>query len=859
MQSIAYFIVFLSILTSFEVKAQSSSSKIPDANVENKIEGNATPPAAKDASKIERVEVTGSFIRRIDVEGPSPTTVLGKEKFKQTGNNTVNELLRDNVNFEHSSTTPSSGYGGKSEGYVRFRGQHAGNTLILLNGMRLPKENGSFYTSTSYIPAAAVERIEILKDGASAVYGSDAMAGVVNFITKKTLAGGVIDTQYNISQRGFGQMENYNIGYGGNFEKVNIMGTIQYQKNNPYFETDLGSYNQSGKYVMSSAGYGNFNVTDANGKVTKSSYGPDCANGTECKSSTMNLSQVQSQLTDVSAMLTGRYEGDNGFEVSLMSLYNHRDNLGIGGPLGVTLQNEKASEFVGGSNQNKVLGKVTGASLVSGSISPNGDLGAYVTNKLTDTVTNQAQVKAFLSDTWDIRWQSSYSYQGANYKTLSGDADKAQLIGMTKTGVYQLGQPGNSLDAILAYPTRRYSGQMINSRLITSGELTEFFEGSISAAFGSEIEYESFAFNHDDSVVQGNLLSGQAFNFSGFRRNLAAFAEMTISPLTNTEIQLAVRSDNYSDMGSTINPKLAIAVRPDKASLIRASFSTGFKPPGVSDPSMPTNVQRTVFRDELATDPKNNTVEKDVVVKANDKISYETGMNFSYGAAVEFTKNLTVSLDQWNYFGKGSISDMGANLATYIEKNQGVASLEAAGGKIIRDPVTNEITYIQVPNVFNRYKKELHGLDFSLSWVNNYKSFRYGIDSTMLYIFNRKDQNFSFVPVQDWPDYGTQVNNSIYLSSAHHYYRLGVRTLLNGDATARIQSSLSYNYPVYTEFDFTYSYTAHWDGKFTVGVRNLLDSTPYINYDADQVRFSSGSSLFSPLKRRFFLGYSQTF
>ena len=121
------------------------------------------------------------------MEGASPVTVFSSVDIENTGISTVAEFLRTNAStggFNESATLSQSA-GASSVGLKGFGSDY---TLILLNGNRLPKNSaGGVYTDINQIPMAAVQRIEILPDGASAVYGSDAVAGVINIITKNRL------------------------------------------------------------------------------------------------------------------------------------------------------------------------------------------------------------------------------------------------------------------------------------------------------------------------------------------------------------------------------------------------------------------------------------------------------------------------------------------------------------------------------------------------------------------------------------------------------------------------------------------------------------------------------------------------
>ena len=145
--------------------------------------------ADEDEDEIEKIEVTGSRIKRTDMETATPVSVFTKEEIENTGVSTVAEFLRTNAStggFNESATLSQSA-GASSVGLKGFGSAY---TLVLLNGRRLPKNSaGGIFTDINQIPLAAVERIDILPDGASAIYGSDAIAGVINIVTKSDYEG----------------------------------------------------------------------------------------------------------------------------------------------------------------------------------------------------------------------------------------------------------------------------------------------------------------------------------------------------------------------------------------------------------------------------------------------------------------------------------------------------------------------------------------------------------------------------------------------------------------------------------------------------------------------------------------------
>jgi iron complex outermembrane receptor protein len=148
----------------------------------------AVPSLAQQS--LERVEITGSSVRRIDAESAVPVQIIKREAIERSGYTSTADLIK-NLPAVMGSTVESGVVGGESFGFAGVSIHNVGEnrTLVLLNGRRLAPFGGQTLTGNenaidlNAIPISAIERIEVLTDGASALYGSDAIAGVVNFIT----------------------------------------------------------------------------------------------------------------------------------------------------------------------------------------------------------------------------------------------------------------------------------------------------------------------------------------------------------------------------------------------------------------------------------------------------------------------------------------------------------------------------------------------------------------------------------------------------------------------------------------------------------------------------------------------------
>ena len=200
------------------------------------------------STTLERVEVTGSNIRRADAETASPVQVITKQEIEQSGKGTVAEYLQTLTADGQGSVpfTYGRGFSGATSSGISLRGLGANATLVLINGRRvtsavLADDAQRSYTDLNQIPLEAVERVEVLKDGASSIYGSDAVAGVVNIILKKNFVGTVAKATYGVSQEGDGKEPRVALTHGfGDMGKdgYNVLLNLEFGKKDPIYYRD---------------------------------------------------------------------------------------------------------------------------------------------------------------------------------------------------------------------------------------------------------------------------------------------------------------------------------------------------------------------------------------------------------------------------------------------------------------------------------------------------------------------------------------------------------------------------------------------------------------------------------------------
>jgi len=206
----------------------------------------ADAAAAKDEMTLEEVTVTGSRIKRQELTSNSPMAVLGENEIKLSGNVNIERIINE-LPQVMPALTSSSNNPGTGAATIDLRGLGSNRTLVLVNGRRYVPTTLDGVVDVNQIPASLVKRVEVVTGGASAVYGSDAISGVVNFIYKDDFQGLQFDSSYDTSSKGDGQIYNTSLTIGGNFadDRGNAVIYVGYNKREGIFAGDRKNSTQA--------------------------------------------------------------------------------------------------------------------------------------------------------------------------------------------------------------------------------------------------------------------------------------------------------------------------------------------------------------------------------------------------------------------------------------------------------------------------------------------------------------------------------------------------------------------------------------------------------------------------------------
>ncbi len=302
------------------------------------------------ATTLDRIEITGSRIRQVDTETAQPVMLISRDQIEKQGFKSVADILQ-NIPTAGSPTISRTSplANGENVGgyYIDLRNLGAARTLVLVDGKRLGTTNGGLQDVSS-IPAVAVERIEVLKDGASSIYGSDAIAGVINIITRKHFDGAEAGAYIGQYGKGDGQRQVYDFMMGSSSDRGSLTAGVEYTQEDPVwarnrwfsrdrFPTGEKSAPRQGG-LSGTTQYGRFTYTDSAGKETRTlrrdTPGLDPANINSYRalnssdvSNPALASTVYSGIKRKSAFMNGTFNFSENVRFDTSLLYTDRDSF----------------------------------------------------------------------------------------------------------------------------------------------------------------------------------------------------------------------------------------------------------------------------------------------------------------------------------------------------------------------------------------------------------------------------------------------------------------------------------------------------------------------------------------------------
>jgi iron complex outermembrane receptor protein len=739
---------------------------------------------AQDQAPVQKVFVTGSNIKRADKEDSSPITVMSAKEIAATGSNTVAELLHNIPAFGSGTANDIRDDNGFSKGAssASLRGLGTSSTLVLLNGRRIaaaayadPNNGKSTIYDLNSIPVSAIARVEVFKDGASAVYGSDAIAGVVNFITKDDYQGAEIsastsandDGEFNRNSIngvvGFGDLEkdrfnaliSFDIAKRGQtgIKDVKDIEQNEYARLN-YRLNEYSSYVSGNPFIFRQSAPGAaFSTSAAAGRfISNSTAG--CAGNlvTGSKANGIGLTST--------SMLTGRtfcnfdtndYQEaqSKGTDVNLLSKITVKlsDNVTSFTEVGFTrVEREymgapKAINSTSPTTVFRVNGLPSSYQLLLPSGHPDNPYTGYSAAAAFRFVGTDGSSEAvnktyrFLTGlkgtagTWD--WETGLLYNRAERDDLGHGYLYLPVVNRIVTENRTIAATIADPNAVHDVDNNGYS-QVTQLDAKASTSFGKLAGGEIGVAFGAEIRKEKLGLSSDPELALGNIIGLSNSVLAGQRTVKSGFVELR-TPWTKTfEMDFAGRYDKYPTAKSFV-PKVGAKWAATDQVTFRGSFAKGFRAPALSQVS-PGGVQsfNNNFADPIrcpdgispvpGADPLDCRRSISSVSTPNPDLKNETSRSYSFGAIINPTKNFDLLIDWYRIVKKNETQLLSAGtVAQHPELYPGLAvrdnnNLVDSSGNVI--PNSGQLLAINRTFV-NQGSTDTSGIDVEAAYRMN--------------------------------------------------------------------------------------------------------------------------------------------
>jgi iron complex outermembrane recepter protein len=580
------------------------------------------------AESLETITVIGSRIKRADVETSQPVFVLERADLQRTGLTSIGDVLQQLSTNGASLNTQINNGNQNGAQQVDLRNCGANRTLVLVNSRRWVTDLSGIVDLTT-IPFAIVERVEVLKDGASSVYGTDAICGVINITTRDNYDGAEASGYIGQTSESDGRKEAYEFTIGSSSERANVVMNVSYVKQEAIFAGDRdisavplfgfpGGVSAPGQ-ASGTTPFGRFRVNGV--RLTLDPSKPGCRPGVQCATTSAAdfrpaiitdgfnfapTNYIQQPQETKSLYTQARYNITDNIRFKTEVLYSDRTSA-----TQLAAQPLNPFDVSGASLYNPFRVNIVGAS--------------FRPTSLPRRFNADSQTWRFAGgfdgnfDLLDRNWSWDLSYTFSENKLAINKTGffNANAFGLATgpsfidvTGVPTCGTVAAPIDGCVPFnvfggPTG-FTQEQANGVLVTPHDITEdkltIYQANITGdlfqlpagplGFAAGYEYRrEFGFNEPDALTQSGAVLGDnpaAATSGGFSLD-EFYAELSIPilkdvPFANIlEFSLADRYSDYSNFGHTSNPKFGFRWKPIDDLLVRGNYAKGFRAPSVNE------------------------------------------------------------------------------------------------------------------------------------------------------------------------------------------------------------------------------------------------------------------------------------
>ncbi|MDA5192635.1 TonB-dependent receptor plug domain-containing protein [Govanella unica] len=828
-------------------------------------------PAAKngtgdDSAIIEQVLVTGTYIKRkSQLDSPAPLSIIDGADLAQQGFTSASDAARFmtiNSGSELNSDAFTQNFS-TGTANINLRGLGLSSTLVLINGRRqtlssaYADDGDTFVDTNALMPLIMIDRIEVLKDGAAALYGTDAVAGVVNYITRNDFRGFEATARFQTTTQSSQRDVDLGLIGGWGNDKAQLVAALSYKRRSELLAADRDFTRGSG---ISASGQPGSVFGLVPGNPAFPAIDPGCAKGTNsiphllaprpaglpfdigtCDFDFSPYYSLVPKEERIQAYATGNIKFSDSVEFFAELGYSGNSALRSNAPSFPVASPEAVPGNHPGipaalrplwptSQPRLFLGRILGD---AAGVSPS--------EHDSDTYRLVGGLRGDLTGTWS--WETSVSYSKNRFFLMAEDVITSRYraalnghggpdgnqwfnpfstsIGATPDQIGIYNDPA-LIDYIVQPLTVHSSASLWTADARLSGSLLSLPAGDLGLAVGAQYRHEALAYDFNDAYNQQQflfLVGGP--NFKGSRDIQAGFVELAIPVINSFEIQAAARYEDYGHGVNTLDPKISALWRPLDSVTLRGSFGTAFRAPSLFQ----TLGSKTSL---VNINMAGQSIFRAARTNGNLDLKPQNADVFNAGISWHPNSNFLASLDYWRFKYKNLIVQEDAQSivkAALAGNAQAFSQLEYDG---FNNLSMINVRYINAPSVTT------DGIDMSASytWPTAAGFVRLAGDATYVFKYNAVDQFGTPFEGAGRRNYGTfarsipqwrgnaylTVNNGNHLATAVFRY---IDSYIDNENNAKVGA--------YTTLDVQYSYS--FSGLFggsggsaiTMGAINILD------------------------------------
>lgn len=880
-------------------------------------------PTTANGNSTERIEVTGSRIKRTDLEGAAPVTVITSQDIALSGFSSVEEILQAGIGNAGRSVEGNESSWTQGANTINLRGMGENRTLVLVNGKRVPQfptatGGTTNFVDTSTFPSSAVERIEILTGGASAIYGSDAVGGVVNIILKKDFEGTRLNLRHDNPQHGGRDKQKLALTTGFESALGQTVFVVDFSKDEMLrggdrpFTSELGpdhtdTYSTTSAYIRDrSKVFHKDEYVMATQQQCQSLFGDlgvwlEADNRYKCRYNSTAEEGLQTAKDDWNLILN--QHGDINDHWAFNALLQYGDKTTERGNAQKSIS---PTIFMDRNNPGRY--SYNAADFASSRefrlyrrLDDYGQKRDYTGEQ--KNLTSSLGLTGQLGDyELELSWaygKSDYTRQGRNQ--MKADA-LLSIISFNPADANNPAKwyPMNPLTAAqrdkLYAETLTDAGSGLNQySAVLTGDLFDLPAGPVQFAAAAEWAKEWYFDFKDADTLSGNLLGQGGTQGEGGRKRYAAAGELAV-PLTTADdtlgqldASLALRYDRYddrSDVGGATTPQLGLTWRPHTDYLVRFSAGHSFRAPDLH--RMYAGISRAFSETSLKLDPTfplNETDRFESISAGNIQLTEEKGKFVNLGLVADLTEQTSLTLDVWRISLDGAVYSESANriLANPVYNLTGKFSNcnELTGiGYLMQQPsgqTYQDLLCVRRGTINSAYEAS-QGIDVELSYKLDLAYFgQLKLTPKAGYLLKKEYQAYeggerveetrdNYLPKWKtelsarWSLHDLSVNLSwYYTGTAEGWHNWVVKDAAGKDIQQQTWSKLD----AYQRINLNARYDFDRFGELTLGVNNLSDEMPPLypvgHPNRNVFPYFEEDAGYNTVGRVFYVGYEYQF